>query len=328
MTRPSPRARAFGVRANTWLVRLVFGAVTLSAAPACGPTSPPNAASASARSPVTEFTSNPWGFSTASYWIEGPTGLVAVDTQFLPSEAERMIATAERSTGKKFVLAVVLHANPDKFNGTATFQRHGVKVITSRQVQELLPSVHEKRVRAFYERYAPDYPRELPAPEVFGDATTEVRAAGLTLKLHVMGAGCSEAHVALEWESPAHQRHLFVGDLVGNGVHSWLEIGKTDAWLTRLGELERLAPTFVHPGRGKTGGPALLVAERDYLQQVIAAVAAERPSLPIPEAGLERAKEKVRARYPGHGFPVFLDIGLPAEWERQARLPREAPRAP
>lgn len=248
---------------------------------------------------------------------------MAVDTQFLPSEAERMIATAERQTGKKFALAVVLHANPDKFNGTATFQRHGVRVVTSKQVKDLLPSVHDKRLRAFYDRYAPDYPKELPAPEVFGEATTELTAGGLTLKLHVMGAGCSEAHVALEWRDPARPaRHLFVGDLVGNGVHSWLEIGKTDAWLARLAELERLAPTFVHPGRGKSGGPELLTAERVYLEKVIALVAEERPTLPIPEAGLERAKAKIVAAYPHHGFPVFLDIGLPAEWERQARLAR------
>jgi glyoxylase-like metal-dependent hydrolase (beta-lactamase superfamily II) len=299
----------------------VAAAVLASTLAACS--GPSARAPAPPRAPVTELTSSPWGFSTQSYWIEGPTGLVAVDTQFLPSEAERMIATAERQTGKKFALAVVLHANPDKFNGTATFQRHGVKVVTSKQVKDLLPSVHEKRLRAFYDRYAPDYPKELPAPESFGAATTELSAAGLTLKLHVMGAGCSEAHVALEWQDPARPaRHLFVGDLVGNGVHSWLEIGKTDQWLTRLTELQRLAPAIVHPGRGKSGGPELLTAERAYLQKVIAVVAEERPTWPIPDAGLERAKAKILAAYPDHGFPVFLDIGLPAEWERQARLAR------
>lgn len=277
----------------------------------CAPVREP---SVGPRAPVTELTSSAWGFSTSSYWIEGPTGLVAIDTQFLPSEAERMIATAERRTGKKFELAIVLHANPDKFNGTATFQRHGVKVVTSKQVKDLLPSVHEKRLRAFYDRYQPDYPKDLPSPDVFGDKDTIVRAAGLELSLHTMGAGCSEAHVVVEW-----QKHVFVGDLVGNGVHSWLEIGKTDEWQKRLDEIAALGPVVVHPGRGKTGGPELVANEREYLNKVTKIVSDESPSMPIDEVRLERAKANIRSAYPDYGFPVFLEIGLPAEWERQAR---------
>lgn len=277
----------------------------------CTPAKAPVAARAAG---VTEFTSSPWGFSTSSYWIEGPTGLIAVDTQFLPSEAERMIASAEKQTGKKFVLAVVLHANPDKFNGTAVFQKHGVKVVTSRQVKELLPSVHAKRTKAFYDRYAPDYPKELPSPDVFGDQTTAMSAAGLTFQLHVLGAGCSEAHVVLEWE-----KHVFVGDLVGNGVHSWLEIGKTDEWLKRLDEIQALSPSRVHPGRGTSGPASLLSDERTYLETVIGIVKQEKPTLPMQDDAFERAKTKIVAAYPKHGFPVFLEIGLPAEWARQAR---------
>jgi len=294
------------------LVSRVFSAAILASSLALGCS--PAKAPAPPRAAVTEMTSSPWGFSTQSYWIEGPTGLVAIDTQFLPSEAERMITTAEQRTGKKFALAIVLHANPDKFNGTATFQKHGVKVITSKQVKDLLPSVHEKRTRAFYERYAPDYPKELPSPDVFGDKDTTIEAAGLTLDLRVMGAGCSESHVVVEW-----QRHVFVGDLVGNGVHSWLEIGKTDEWLRRLDEVTKLGPKVVHPGRGKTGGPELLVSERAYLEKVVSIVAGEGPTLPLDEAKLGRAKEKIVAAYPNYGFPVFLEIGLPAEWERQAK---------
>lgn len=294
------------------LVSFVFSAaiVASSFVTGCAPAHAP----APPRAAVTEMTSSPWGFSTQSYWIEGPTGLVAIDTQFLPSEAERMIATAERRTGKKFVLAIVLHANPDKFNGTATFQKHGVKVITSKQVKDLLPSVHEKRTRAFYDRYAPDYPKELPAPDAFGDEDITIEAAGLKLDLHVMGAGCSESHVVVQW-----QKHVFVGDLVGNGVHSWLEIGKTDEWLRRLDEIAKLGPTVVHPGRGKTGGPELLANERSYLEKVVSIVASEGPALPVDEAKLGRAKEKIVAAYPDYGFPVFLEIGLPAEWARQAK---------
>lgn len=264
------------------------------------------------------FVSDPWTFSTSSYWIEGPDGLILIDTQFLPSVAEKFVDYAERTTGKKAVLAIVLHANPDKFNGTGALQRRGIRVVTSEQVIGHMPVVHEKRVRAFYERYKPDYPKELALPESFGSTTTELSAGGIQVKAHVLGAGCSEAHVAVEFDG-----HVFAGDLVANGVHSWLEIGKTDEWLVRLGELRALHPRRVHPGRGASGGPGLLDEEQRYLETVIQLVSRAQPTLPPPQGAMDAVKKQIRDAYPNHRFPVFLEIGLPAEWRRQARLRAE-----
>ncbi len=261
------------------------------------------------------YVSSAWGFSTSSYWIEGPDGLVVIDTQFLPSAAEELLRFAEASTGKKVKLAVVLHPNPDKFNGTGVFGARGIPVVTSAQVLASIPAVHEKRLRAFGERYKPDYPQTLALPESFGSQTTELVGAGLTLKAHVLGPGCSDAHVAVEFDG-----NLFVGDLVANGSHSWLEIGKTDEWLRRIDELNGLHPRYVHPGRGPSAGPELLAGQKGYLENVIAEVAAERPSGAPDKVRLEAIKSRLVARYPGLTFPVFLDLGLPAEWRRQAQV--------
>jgi glyoxylase-like metal-dependent hydrolase (beta-lactamase superfamily II) len=272
-----------------------------------------SAASFAADPRIGQYVSSAWTFATSSFWISGPAGLVLVDTQFLPSGALEAAALAEQATGQRLVTAFVLHANPDKFNGTSALQRRGAQVLTSRQVLAAMPAIHEKRVAAFYERYKPDYPLEMPTPAAFGAATTQLRAAGLPLTAHVLGPGCSDAHVVLQFED-----QLFVGDLVANGAHSWLEIGRTDAWLQRIAELEALRPRFVHPGRGPSGGPELLTRQRVYLEQVIALVAAEQPSGPPDKAALARVRAALELRYPGHRFPVFLEIGLPAEWRRQA----------
>ncbi len=275
---------------------------------------------------VGAYVSTAWGFSTSTYWIEGPTGLILIDTQFLPSAAAEAVTWAEQVTGKKVKLAVVLHANPDKFNGTATLKKRGIKVVTSEQVRALIPGVHAIRLKAFYDRYQPDYPQEFTLPDSFGDKTTELAAGGVTIKAHVLGAGCSDAHVAVEFEG-----HLFVGDLVGSGAHSWLELGHTDEWLKRLDELKALKPEFVHPGRGPSGDARLLLQEENYLKFVIAAVAAEKPTAQAATNGqlapaLARVRTKIDERFVGYRFGVFLDIGLPAEWRRQVQA--LAPAAP
>ncbi|MEW5847287.1 MAG: MBL fold metallo-hydrolase [Myxococcota bacterium] len=269
---------------------------------------------------VGTYVSSSWGFSTNSFWIEGPKGLILVDTQFLPSAAEEFVNWAEQVTGKKAVMAFVLHANPDKFNGTATLKKRGIKVVTSEQVRALMPEIHEKRVRAFYDRYQPDYPKDLTLPDSFGNQTTEIEAAGLKVKAHVMGAGCSNAHVVLEWE-----KHIFVGDLIANGNHSWLEIGRTDEWLKRIEEMRALKPDFVHPGRGPAMDARLLDQEEVYLKKVVELVAAEKPRGEPDEKALDRVKSQMEALYPAHRYAIFLNIGLPAEWRRQAAATGKTP---
>jgi glyoxylase-like metal-dependent hydrolase (beta-lactamase superfamily II) len=296
---------------------LAVGLISLVCAVAgCGPAAPPSAepsAAAVRREEVGTFVSIPWGFDTSSYWIEGPEGVVMIDTQFLPSEAEKSIAAAEKSTGKKVVAAFVLHANPDKFNGTETFQKHGVKVLTSDGVIAHIPEIHEKRTRAFLERYQPDYPTALPKPDSFGGESKRIVLAGVPLDLHVLGAGCSESHVV------QYKDHVFVGDLVANGTHSWLEIGKPGEWHKRLDEIAAMHPAHVHPGRGPSGGPELLAREHEYLKLVEDTVAAEHPNKLDDDEGIERVKKKIAARYPSYKYEVFLAIGIPPVWNAEAK---------
>lgn len=262
---------------------------------------------------VGAFVSSPWGFSTSSYWIEGPTGLILVDAQFLPSAAERFVQTAERVTGKRAELAVVLHANPDKYNGTGVLQRRGVRVVSARQVVERIPAIDEERRRFFAERYSPDYPASLALPESFGDATRTLRAGGVEVTAHVLGAGCSNAHVVVEFDG-----HLFPGDLVANRNHSWLKEADVDAWLARLDDMRRMGPRLVHPGRGPAGAPTLLDDEARYLRLVQRLVREAHPTRPEDEAACDAIRARVEAEYPGYGFGVFLRLGVPAEWRRQA----------
>lgn len=273
------------------------------------------------------FTSSPWSFCTSSYWIEGPTGVILIDTQFLLSDAAHFVEVAEQATGKKVVLAVVLHANPDKFNGTAILQQRGIRVVTSQQVRDLIPSVHEKRVQAFYDRYAPDYPKDEPQPDVFGDQFITVEAGGVSLHLYPTGAGCSEAHVLAQYKD-----HVFVGDLVANQSHTWLEIGKYQDWYQRLDDIRALQPLYVHPGRGPSGDVRLVNQEREYINFVVSSVRNAQNTqndpqknlvgqdipneIPneIPAATLEQIKQTVEQKYPDARFSVFLQIGLPALW--------------
>ncbi|HYH98056.1 hypothetical protein [Hyalangium sp.] len=41
---------------------------------------------------VGQYISSQWSFETSSFWIEGPEGLILIDTQFLPSALRKGLA--------------------------------------------------------------------------------------------------------------------------------------------------------------------------------------------------------------------------------------------
>lgn len=260
---------------------------------------------------IGSYTSSPWGFSTNSYWIAGPDGIILIGTQFLPSAAIDAVETAESYTGKKVKLAIVLHANPDKFNGTQILKSRGIEVVTSNAVQQLIPAVDEKRRSWFYQRYAPDYPDRLVLPDALPPAQKTLQAAGLTLKLHHFGPAVSEAHMVVEFD-----RHLFVGDLVANQNHAWMELGFSDSWIDLLENLQALDPTVIHPGRGHAKGAELLSEQITYLQFVQQAVAKYFDQKIISDDKKQAIIAEITEQYPDYGNEYFLNIGIPAEYRR------------
>jgi glyoxylase-like metal-dependent hydrolase (beta-lactamase superfamily II) len=261
------------------------------------------------------YTSPQKTFSTASYWIEGVDGVVLIDTQFLPKEGLLAVQEAEKATGKKVIAAVVLHPNPDKFNGTAAYQARGIKVFASRQTVELIPAVHEIRLGWFFDEYAPDYPRLAAKPTEFGDKTMDLSLAGITLTLHVLGKGASGAHVVVQYK-----KSLFVGDLINPSNHAWLELGYVDDWQNRLNELKSLGADKIYPGRGPAGGAELITNQATYLSNVRTWVRAEKQNSNAKELGFFtklKLQSKIEDAYPQLGYKLFMRDGLAAVWKNE-----------
>jgi glyoxylase-like metal-dependent hydrolase (beta-lactamase superfamily II) len=238
---------------------------------------------------------------------------VLIDTQFLPKEGLLALQEAERRTGQRVTHAVVLHPNPDKFNGTAVMQARGVQVQTSAQVAAQIPAVHQIRLGWFADEYKPDYPADAAKPGVFGDKTQDAVWSGVTLKLHVLGPGCSAAHVVAQLGDA-----VFVGDLTNPDNHAWLELGRIDDWLQRLDEIRAMNPVRVYPGRGRAGGAELLTRQAEYLRFVQKLVQAEQPHGDLGWFTKQKLQRQIESQYPALGYPIFMRDGLAAVWAQEA----------
>lgn len=260
------------------------------------------------------YTSSPAGFETRSYILDGPEGLVVLDTQFLPSAAAELITWAEARLEKRVVAALVLHANPDKFNGTATFEARGIPVWTSADVARAIPEVHALRKRWFYKRYQPDYPARAAAPRMLRETQTTFTAGGLTLALERVKNATSAAHLIV-----THGAHLFVGDLVASGAHAWTELGHVYSWSRTLTALSTRAHTegltWVHPGRGPSGSPRLLERQVRYLDTLRAHITRAQAAGHTFAHAKASLWAHMRRDYPSYTYPLFAKLGLRATWE-------------
>ncbi len=253
-------------------------------------------------------------YSSNSFWIEGPQGVVLIGTQFLPSAAIAALEAAESATGKKVLLAIVLQATPDQFNGVQALTSRGIKVVSASQVVAQISAAHHRTWGVFYPRRKPDYPDALVLPETVWDQTVKFEAAGLTFTAHVFDDASNRSQLVIELD-----KHLFVGNLVVNQAHIWPP-GMTEQDLARLDKLRLLAVRMIYPGRGRAApADVLLNQQMRYLLFVQQAVADSHSGGVMTDQDKQAIIARIESQYPDYAFQRFLRYVVPTEWERQLK---------
>lgn len=294
---------------------LLIGSLAIASLIGCGGTQRPAPLTQGEERGVGVYVSSTYAFETNAFVIDAPDGAILVGTTLTPREALQAKAYAEEITGKVLTLAIVLHPTHDQFNGTNALRAEEVRVISSAQVTSR--SADAFAGPSFAERFQPDWPDEPPALAPFGADTTELEVAGTTLRLHVLGAGTSAAHVVVEW-----QGHVFAGNLVTNGHHGAIDADLVDSWRARLDDIAALNPNRVHPSRGASGDVVLLSRQREYLDEVVRIVRTAIPELPIVDEAIPKIVERVEARFPEHHSLELLRQSLPSLYTVLSTRPR------
>jgi glyoxylase-like metal-dependent hydrolase (beta-lactamase superfamily II) len=270
------------------------------------------------------------GFHTNSWWIDTGAEVVVFDAQFTPELADALVAEIHAATDSPITTLVITHPNPDKFNGAPVFQDLGATVVASAATLAALPGVH-----AYKEAYftgvgmfeAGAYPALPAVDQIFEtELTLELAGTDLPLELSVLDHG----GVTTTQTVARIGDDVFVGDLVAEQTHAWLEGGIVDgaarpdlgAWSAALDEtLALVGPdAVVHPGRG-AAAPAgvVLPAQRDYLadaEEIVRAVLAEEAdpvaALSGEQAGAVygRITEQLAAAHPGHAHAYLVTYGV------------------
>lgn len=206
------------------------------------------------------------GIFSNAYLVETQAGIVAVDTTLTMTESRTFRSEVDK-LGKPLLAVLLTHAHPDHVAGaTQLVAGTEAEIVALESVDRLMKAIEAPK-RALWEPVFKDewvpkwaYPTKLVKD---GDAVT---FDGATFTVHDFGAG-GDCEANSVWVLETDPVVPFVGDLVFNGIHSYVTDGKLLAWIANLERARRLlagVPT-IYPGHGAPGPLDLFDAEQAYL---------------------------------------------------------------
>lgn len=245
-------------------------------------------------------------------FIVGSDGVLVIDTRATPRLARELVAAIRSVTDKPIRQIFLTHYHAVRVLGAAAFGPQPT-VIASAGTRGWI----ETRGQADYDSELGRFPRlfkdhhEIPGltrPDVTFEDKLSLWMGGFEVQLLHVGRGHSQGD-SVAWIP--ERGVLFAGDLVENRCAVYAGDGYLQEWSNTLGQLERLNPRVLLPGRGAplsdaASARAAIADTRCFLDAVWASVASAR------RRGLARRAiyEATRAALaPAYGdWPLFQHV--------------------
>jgi glyoxylase-like metal-dependent hydrolase (beta-lactamase superfamily II) len=252
------------------------------------------------------YTASDAGLGANSHLLIGDREVMLVDTQFLISEAKKVVDLIHE-TGKRLTTIFVTHEHPDHHFGTRTLKTAfpDARVLARPETVAAIDRTAAAKMEQWRPVYGADIPATYERPEVHDAATLSFE--GRTIDLLDLGAGESETGTALHLRE---DKLLLSADFVYRDVFAWIVANHAAAWLRTLERLDRLAGVeTVLPGHGPSSGREAIRGMGEYLPTFADVVA----SSPTPEA----AKGALRRRFPGHRLAIMMEMSVDDAFSRK-----------
>jgi glyoxylase-like metal-dependent hydrolase (beta-lactamase superfamily II) len=231
-------------------------------------------------------------------------GVVVIDAQASPVDAERMLASIRKVTKQPVRWVILTHHHPDHHFGTIVFRRQGAKVMAHPDTRTLSAEGGEDAALA-------DWSRVVGVQSLLGFeyANTPDRPVTGADTLRLGGTSIVAAHLG-----PAHtpgdlvvwlpgQQVLFAGDLLIEDGVSMMVDGSSRAMLAAMDALGQYGAAVVVPGHGRL--PPKPAALEDSTRRYVASLRDEMQH--AIEQGVPMKKALGSLPPPDVERPVSLD---------------------
>jgi glyoxylase-like metal-dependent hydrolase (beta-lactamase superfamily II) len=262
-----------------------------------------------AKPTIHRVTASDAGLGVNCYLVEGPNGVVAIDSALTVSDGKALRAKLD-ALGKPLLGVLITHGHPDHYNGVAA-------LVAGNKVPIYATAAVTKVIRdddaAKDKQWKPVFKDEWPGTRVFPDHVAKDGAklalGGMTFVVHDLGA--AESHADSYWELVGAERIAFVGDQVLAGSHAYTNDGHTAAWIKNLDRLARdLKTATIYPGHGAPGDAKLLTWQKAYLVKYRAEVDKLRKGgKALGDAQKQALVAAMKTAYPDAKLDFMITLG-------------------
>jgi glyoxylase-like metal-dependent hydrolase (beta-lactamase superfamily II) len=213
------------------------------------------------------YSSGETGIFANAYLVETNNGTVAIDSTLTVSESKSLKACID-AIGKPLLAVILTHAHPDHVAGVTNLVQlvTDTPVIALKSVEDLMRSTEELKRNLWSPVYKEEWISKWTYPNRLLKDKEEVTFDGLRYRVYDFGAG-GDSDANSIWIIENEPRVAFVGDLVFNGIHSYIADNHIQDWLKNLDKAKVLLSDIstIYPGHGKPGSMELIESQKKYL---------------------------------------------------------------
>ena len=246
------------------------------------------------------------GLGANSHLLIGDREVMLVDTQFLISEARKVVETV-KATGKKLTTISVTHEHPDHHFGTQTIKQAfpEARVLARPSTIAAINETAQAKMDQWRPTYGAEIPTSYERPEPHAAPTLVFE--GREIDLIDLGAGESETGTALHVKE---EKLLLSADFVYHQVFAWIVANHPESWATALDHLAALEDVeTVLPGHGPAGDRTIIRGMSDYLKTFADVVQASK------DGGA--AKAEMKRKYPAHKLAIMMELSIDDAFARR-----------
>lgn len=200
-----------------------------------------------------------------AFIVETTTELIIVDTTLTMSDSKALRQKAD-SLGKPIAGIILTHGHPDHIAGTYNVSPKGdVPIYALPSVKKLMLDTEEAKHQQWSVMFGSEWVPKWVYPNTMVKDNDTVKIAGVNFTVMDIGSG-GDCDANSIWLMEDENKAAFIGDLIYNGNHTYMNDGSILRWLSNLDKLSPVLKNFksFHIGHGENCDFSAIGKQKEY----------------------------------------------------------------
>lgn len=211
------------------------------------------------------------GIYSNAYLVETDDGVIAIDSTLTVSESSSLKSKIE-GIDKPLLAILLTHPHPDHVAGVTNLINsrnvsENIQILATEEVDRIIRATEESKRRQWSPVFKEEWIGKWTYPNRIVNDGETVTFDGVSFKLIDLGPG-GDSDANSIWILNTQPKAVFVGDLIFNGIHSYIADNHLSDWLVNIERARKLVTDGdrIYPGHGDAGSMELFDAQKAYLQ--------------------------------------------------------------